>query len=608
MIEKITIHNFKSIKDLEIQCNLGFNVIIGENNIGKTTIFEAIHLWKICYDANIQKSNRSLFYSAPKNIVFADKEYLRVFEDQDLINSELYKNSKNITISATLRLNEKVFDLGFQITKVSSIDNAYLQIYYVEKQTFMDFSDEVKLTRYNLSNIIVICESRPIANIVAKEPYMYKSQVLDKISRGKGYEVLRNKIIKSPHVKEAIEAHISNVMKTEYKFSEFDKENKTYIRLLVNGTNILSLGSGFLQIAEIFSSLEYSDAGMYILLLDEPDSHLHMSLQKNLIEELRQITNSQLFIITHNDKFLNYIPDEEILFIDSKRIASKKIGPLEKGYKNLIIKGLSGTIDRIDQLRNANKVILCEGATDVVFLDKLLETIAEITGADLPCLYIEKIYGIDTLNDKLLSYSRAYAEIVSLDAEWIILRDSDCLPISKQVAEKRKSLTYVTAFCKDIIYQNGYGVESTFVSEPDKFADLLLKYYELDSEELPFIVSLIRSQNRKYAESIVNVLDPLHEELERHFNRQKEKRKEFTTFCFRDMLTEINETNIQYIMTKVILDQYLGDLHQEIAEKYTVYNDPLNHSNIIAFYISSINTVEDLYLCHKNLLNRISAP
>lgn len=48
MIKKITIKNFKSIENLEIVCNENFNVIIGENNIGKTTIFEAIHLWKIC--------------------------------------------------------------------------------------------------------------------------------------------------------------------------------------------------------------------------------------------------------------------------------------------------------------------------------------------------------------------------------------------------------------------------------------------------------------------------------------------------------------------------------------------------------------------------------
>lgn len=607
MIEKIVVQNFKSIKKLEIQCNQGFNVIIGENNTGKTTIFEAIHLWKICYDSNIQKSNKSLFYSGPKNITFADNEYLRVFEDQDLINSELYKSNKDIIISISFNLNKRTFKLGFQITKVSSIDNAYLQVSYIDKQTFLDFAEEIKQTQYNLSNIVVICESRPTANIVAKEPYMYKSQVEDKISRGKGYEVLRNKIIKSQQIKENVEAHITNVMQTECEFSEVDKDNKTYIRLLVNGTNILSQGSGFLQIAEIFSSLEYSEAGMYILLIDEPDSHLHMSLQKNLIEEFRKITNSQMFIITHNDKFLNYILDEEILFIDSKRKASGIIGPLEKGYKNLIIKGLTGTIERIDELRNANKVILCEGDTDVDFLKRLLGIVSEIADTDLPGLFIDKICGIDTLNDKLLSYSRAYSDIASPDAEWLIIRDSDCLPISKQTETIRKSLKYVTASRKDIIFQKGYGVESTFISDMDKFAGLLLKYYELAVEELPVILDLLKSLKQRYLTAILTVTDPLHQELEKHFERQKAKRPEYKDLCFRHMLSEINETNIEYIMTKAILNKYLAALHQEVLQKYTVQSDSLNHSTISTFYLGSIKKMEDLYTCHKEIIDRILA-
>ena len=46
MIKKIVIDKFKSINHLEITPAGNFNVLIGENNIGKTTIFEAIHLWK----------------------------------------------------------------------------------------------------------------------------------------------------------------------------------------------------------------------------------------------------------------------------------------------------------------------------------------------------------------------------------------------------------------------------------------------------------------------------------------------------------------------------------------------------------------------------------
>lgn len=43
-IEKVKIHNFKCYKDMEINLNKGINIIVGNNETGKTTILEAINL------------------------------------------------------------------------------------------------------------------------------------------------------------------------------------------------------------------------------------------------------------------------------------------------------------------------------------------------------------------------------------------------------------------------------------------------------------------------------------------------------------------------------------------------------------------------------------
>ncbi|MDP4093939.1 MAG: AAA family ATPase [Bacillota bacterium] len=605
MLDKLKIRNFKSIKQMEIECNNQFNVIIGENNIGKTTIFEAIHLWKICYDACIQKRDKKSFYATSKNIPFSDNEYLRIFEDKDLVNNELYRNSKDIEIELTIKYCNEVYKLGFQVSKVLGLDNAYLQTSYIDKNEFNRFSNTVKNSEFNLTNILIICESRPIANIVSKEPYMYKSQVLDKISRGKGYEVLRNKIIKTPQTKELIENHISNVMGNECKFSEVDKENKTYIRLLINGTNILSQGSGFLQIAEIFSSLEYINAGMYILLIDEPDSHLHMSLQKSLISELRSIENSQTFVITHNHKFISNVPDDEILFIDNKRKEAGIINHLQSGYKNLILENLLGEMDKVDKLSVAEKIILCEGDTDVVFLNNLLQKYAELNNIDLPCLFIEKIQGIDTLNDKLLSYSRAYNQIVSDNAKWIVIRDSDCLPISKQIKSGNKSKTYITSDSKEVLFQKGYGIESTLVTEMDKLALLITDHYELESIETNTILQIINQTVNEYATGVRDIMNPVYNEILQHFTRQKNKRLEYKDLSIQDMLSEINQNNIEYIMTKPILNMFLASIHSKVAEHYDVQSDTLNNNTLMTFYLGTIDDVNKIFQCHRDLIDKL---
>ena len=45
-LKKITLTNFKTYKKLEYNCNNKFNIIIGENNIGKSTLYDALLLYE----------------------------------------------------------------------------------------------------------------------------------------------------------------------------------------------------------------------------------------------------------------------------------------------------------------------------------------------------------------------------------------------------------------------------------------------------------------------------------------------------------------------------------------------------------------------------------
>lgn len=603
MIKKMRIRNFKSIEMLELICNDNFNVIIGENNIGKTTIFEAIHLWKICYDSNIKKDKKQ-FYAMPKNIPFRDMDFLRIYDDMDLFNYGCKPKNAELLISIQIEYNNNLFKLGFLVSKVQNIDNAYLQVKYENKDEFFRFATELVNQGYNLLNGVVICESRPIANIITKEPYMYKNQILDKISKGKGYDVLRNKITKSPAHTMRIEEHIRNVMEKDYKFVEVDKDNKTYIKLTVNNTNILSQGSGFLQVAEIFSSLEYTEAALYILLIDEPDSHLHTKLQKKLIEEFRNIDDSQLFIISHNDKFLSEVQDEEILFIDEKGKSQQRIEPLQQGCKNLVLNNLSGETDAIDHLRYVNKIVILEGKSDKEFFEKLMPKYSQLLNKEEANVYIDKINGIDTLCDKLLTYSTAFDGIVPDTAKWIVIRDTDCVPISRQTEVKNSNLGYLRATNKELYFQKGYGIESTFLAETDMFVKLILKYYEMSNTEVLTVQTMIETLNNDFSQKVLVATDSIHEELEKHFLRQKEQRKEkiYETLRFQDMLREIDHTNVSYIMTKPILDMYLSELHNKILNIYGTTKIALKNDTIMEFYYDSISSINDIFESHKELL------
>ena len=122
-------------------------------------------------------------------------------------------------------MEKKEYSLGFKLN-VPSIRNSYLQLNYIDISEFRKFETMVKNTAgKNLTSFMNINEAKTVTNIIVREPYMYKGQIKDKISKGKSYEVLRNKII--TNMKE-VESRISKVLDKEYTFKEIDKENKNY--------------------------------------------------------------------------------------------------------------------------------------------------------------------------------------------------------------------------------------------------------------------------------------------------------------------------------------------------------------------------------------------
>jgi len=43
-INRIVVHNFKSIRDINLELNPDLNILVGNNETGKSTIIEAIYL------------------------------------------------------------------------------------------------------------------------------------------------------------------------------------------------------------------------------------------------------------------------------------------------------------------------------------------------------------------------------------------------------------------------------------------------------------------------------------------------------------------------------------------------------------------------------------
>lgn len=383
-ISKIEINNFKAFDKIEISCNEKFNVIVGENNIGKSTIFEALTLWKFAYDSLIQEKNKTKFYKAATNyyLPFSSLSQIRLVDDNDIF----YNSALGVaTITLTITDNEESFKLTIRFEK-PGIKNSYLRIFNSDNfEEFERFSTHISEKACSLKNALFIYQTRPLSTIFKNEPFYNNAQIEKKISIGKSHDVLRNKILKTedPHAKVAdkfrdLEGRLERVFKTKYsiRFKNKNRIDDEYVRITTECSahkelEISMMGSGFLQVVEIFSTIEYIESnkdGICLILIDEPDSHIHSDLQSHLIDELKQHNDSQIFVITHNDRLINKTTEGELYYLNQTIKNLGKLIALEIGNFPKVKAGLASVLSELE-VGGQTPIILTEGKTDQKILN-----------------------------------------------------------------------------------------------------------------------------------------------------------------------------------------------------------------------------------------------
>lgn len=133
--------------------------------------------------------------------------------------------------------------------------------------------------------------------------------------------------------------------------------------------DIITQGSGYLQWLSIFSILYSSNID--ILLLDEPDAHLHASLQSELLNQLRQAVENdqekQILVSTHSVEMIKQAPLEIIFSMDTRKYLS------EETSRVATLAGIgSEYFPKIDLLKRYKRLIFVENESDKKILSILV--------------------------------------------------------------------------------------------------------------------------------------------------------------------------------------------------------------------------------------------
>lgn len=302
MITKISIKNFKSLDNLEIDINPEFQLLVGQNNSGKTTIMQAIYLWSFLCNAWQRGKARSgakirTGYAIPRAAIYpvpvrSTKDLWK--DGQVRVKGETSKYV-HITITASgIDKNGDEWSYGVQLQhsndelvycKPTDIgakmpDDAGNVFYLPPLSGIQTSENKLDPAAQNLA----MGEGRPgdiIRNLLFE---VYSNDKSGWSELKAGIQTLFGISLEDINYNSAIDPDI--VVKYTY-------ENKVF--------ELTSAGSGFLQFLLIATFVFLHKNAT--LLIDEPDSHLHSYMKRQVVDWLRDVgvkNQNQFVIATHS--------------------------------------------------------------------------------------------------------------------------------------------------------------------------------------------------------------------------------------------------------------------------------------------------------------------
>lgn len=141
----------------------------------------------------------------------------------------------------------------------------------------------------------------------------------------------------------------------------------TGIDIFINGISFDNLSEGEKKLILIETITQILGDENSLVLLDEPDAHVHIENKKKILETITQY-NGQTILTTHSPVFANNFKDSNIFYIDSGALFDKEKADIVSLISNRGIDVVNGAC-----IVSAKYVIVVEGTGDINYLSKAIE-------------------------------------------------------------------------------------------------------------------------------------------------------------------------------------------------------------------------------------------
>ncbi|MFS0600880.1 ATP-dependent nuclease [Peribacillus frigoritolerans] len=450
MLSKVVIKNFKSYEDFSLDFNPDINIIVGDNEAGKSTLLEAINLVLTCQLNGKHISNEISPYIFNTSVIGTYLNGIKsgkttplpsilieaYFHDPDQqysalkgINNTDYKDCPGVYLSIE-------FDSSFEEEYKSYIaDETKIRTIPIEYYTFkwLSFANN-SITYRSIPVSSTLIDTSTIRLQNGTDRYISKImqdtlEIREKTELSLNYRELKESFASIPSIRKINEK--LNIKKGEITDKTLSisvdisqKSNwDTILTSYLDDVPFDYIGKGEQSTIKMKMALEADFENKSVILIEEPENHLSYGTMNRLISSIKeQNAGKQVILTTHSSFVLNKLDISKMIMLHSNKEVMT-FNDLDKETKKFFMK-----LPGYDTLRIilSKKVILVEGPSDELIVQRAYKDLY----SKLP---IED--GVDIFCVDALSFKRFLDISIAIKKKIYVVTDNDG-DIKKSITQK----------------------------------------------------------------------------------------------------------------------------------------------------------------------------
>lgn len=456
-LERLIVENFKSLRSLNLELNPNLSIIVGNNDVGKSTILEAINLAlcgqihgkNILYEITpyiFNKDAVASYVEAIKEGKYAQPPRLLIEayfgKDEELagirgINNSLGENTAGVRL--IIEFNDEYRSEYTEYLKKTNGNVGMLPVEYYSAR-WLSFANNA-VTAKSIPIRSTIIDTHAIKTASGTDKYI--ANIIDsvlsqqqRVALSISYRKMRHEFSNAEDVvaiNSFLKGKQGEISEKEFSISVDTSSRSTWESSLapyLDEIPFSSAGKGEQSSVKMRLAMQAS-SDCHVLLIEEPENHLAYANMHRLISKISESSaGKQVIIATHSSFVLNKLGVEKVILFS--RTSHMKLDRLEKETFEYFMK-LPGH----DTLRLilSRKAVLVEGPSDELivqraFLDKYKKPPLEA--------------GVDIISVKSLAFKRFLdiAKTLSIQASVVTDNDGDVNKLEQRYAGYLEYICY----------------------------------------------------------------------------------------------------------------------------------------------------------------------